>query len=275
MQKSPESHPRNDDTFRRACQLTAEGISRSNIAKTLDISTETLIRWTESEEWGELLSEFTASGTRNQPRDPEKFDQACKLWAAGKRKTQIAEAVNVTVGTITRWSRLTLWESKVNEYRKNTPKADRKNTPKAEVFQPRNRVAFDQACQLKAANFSNEEIAATVRVSVATIRRWSKWEAWESKVEAYKQTTRQRVDDMITVDLNNITLQFLKNLNLQEIKDFCIVLKRTLDISERQAAQEAEERELAGSDIIKELEKFCEGKNMTAIELRNQWINRI
>ena len=269
MQKRPESHPRNDETFRRACQLTAEGISGSKIAETLDISSDTLRRWTESEEWAELVAEFQENGTRNQPRDPQAFDQACKLQAAGMRKRQIADAINISIGTVTRWSKLEIWESKVNAYKKHTPKN--------ETFQPRNRVAFENACQLKAANVSLVEIAATVRVSVATIRRWSRWEIWNTKVKEYEQNQpkpmqRSADEQADEQTVTSLTRRFLDPLKLREIKEFCIALKRNLDITEK---REAEEQELADAEIIQKLEEFCKGKNATAIQLRNQWVDRM
>ena len=256
MEKNPESqyHPENYEIFDQACKLTARGTNRNEIADLLNISLATITRWAASEEWTDLVRKY-----KENPRNPELFDQACKLAARGYRNKNIADTVGVSVGTITRWSKWKKWESKVAKYEKDTTEIEQK--------QPRNTEAFQQAAQLEAAGIKRVKIAAIVNVSVPTVVRWSKWHQWEPLVNEYKKNTSTQPSTDDKQDVSNTAMLFLRSLNLQEMKSFCLALKRNLNMTEK---IEVERQELTNSEIIQKLEEF-EDKSLSATELMDEW----
>ena len=214
-----------------------------------------------------------------KPRDSQAFETACKLFAQGVTKKQIAQTLDVSPNTITNWSGTKEWVHRVTEYKKIQPPEDQPKT--------RNEKKFRQACQLKAEEFEDIEIAALVGVTVTTIQRWStdkKWKTrWQNTVNTYKANKQspRRSEDEKAID--KITQEFISTLGLRDLKTLCIDIKR--DIQYQKEIQKAAERALGDSEILQKLEDFCyqrhqrnpnnADQDISATQLRNQWSERL
>lgn len=210
------------------------------------------------------------------PRNSEVFDTACRLFVEGTAKTEIAKTLDVSPNTVFNWAKKDAWKRKVEEYQKKLP-------PKMPPLRTRKIKEFHQAWQLAATTkLTLEEIAATVGVTVTTLTGWREEPEWEVNVNAYTADWEHRPRPADDQEIDKITPQFLSTLDLRNLKNLCMVLKRNIEYQrEIQVLQMAEaESALDDSEIIQKLEEFCarddiSAKHLSATHLRSQWAERL
>ena len=204
------------------------------------------------------------------PRNPQAFDTACRLFAGGALRRQIAEDLKMRPSTIWNWSKQDEWKRKVAEYQENLP-------PK--VVQPRKirKVKeFKIACELEGrGGITPDKIAAAVGVSVATITSWRSEPEWQAAVDAYKANREQSQPEAGDKEIDDITLQFLRTLSLRDLKNFCIALKRNIEYQREIQAIQAAERARGDLGILQKLDDFCGNKDFSATQLRDAWSDRL
>ena len=199
------------------------------------------------------------------PRDPQAFDTACRLFAGGASRKQIAEHLKMQPSTIWNWSKQDEWKRQVAAYQSDLPP---QVAPPKKI---RKIKEWNLACELEATgNLTPDQLGAAVGVSVATIQSWRKEPDWQAAVAQFQPETGDRAID----DITEVTLQFLSTLKLRDLKNFCVALKRNI---EYQQAIQAAETERARSDLgmLQKLEDFCGNKDVSAIQLREAWSARL
>lgn len=138
-----------DIDWDRACELKSQGKKNREIAEALDCSEYTISN--------KILNEMAKRGHKvkdNKEKKTVDWDKACQMRLEGKTNRQIADALQVPLGTIS------------NKIGSEMIKRDMalKNKVIAE------KIDWDKACALKKAGWKNEDIADEIKASPNTVR---------------------------------------------------------------------------------------------------------